>query len=146
MEFRASSFCPVCLSATLWLWQKKTNFGHNFWTLRVKTSYLACILNKWNPFKWSQDQDLVYDNNTKNSQLWTLLLPGHWCFTNTLLFFCISILLYSTHVNGVFINCSLMHNMYIVFMLLVLVIGSMYNINTEQIIVFGGFVLTLPSS
>ena len=56
----------------------------------METSYLACILNYWNPFKYHQGQ-LPCDNDrdlyTKNKKFWTLLPPGSFVFHKHIRFY-----------------------------------------------------------
>ena len=70
----------VCLLSTL-------TFAITFEPLEVETSYLACILHLWSPFKWHQGQwpcDLDFDLCSKNSFFWLRCHRGHsQCFTNT---------------------------------------------------------------
>ena len=49
-------FCLMTLIVTFDLHIKNFNLGYNFWTVRDRDLILACILNKWNPFKSLQSQ------------------------------------------------------------------------------------------
>ena len=80
----AYCFCPVCLLLTL-------TFAITFEPLEIETSYLACILHLWCPFKWHQCQwpcDLDFDLEAKNSFFDFVAAGGILlCFTNSPWFF-----------------------------------------------------------
>ena len=79
----------LCESVVLWQKKPCLTLAITFKPSETGTSYLAYILNLWNPFKWHQgkwSRDLDRDLHTKNSQFWTLLQPGNSFFTNTSVF------------------------------------------------------------
>ena len=68
----SATAAPICLLSTI-------TFAITFEPLEVETSYLACILHQWCPFKWHEGQwpcDLDFDLCAKSSLFWTLLLLG----------------------------------------------------------------------
>ena len=86
----ASSFCPVCLSVTLW--QKNFNFCHNFWTERDRNFIFGMHTQLMKP-SVSNDTKvndlLTVTFILKNSQFWTLLPPGAFVFHKRTVFgFC----------------------------------------------------------
>ena len=80
----ASIFWPFCSSLFLSVCAtKKFYLRHNFWTIEIETSNLACTLNLWNAFNSYQGQwpcDLDYDLYAKTCH------QGHLCFTSLFCF------------------------------------------------------------